>query len=41
VIVADARVIDAGTSRSARSPMPRPCATRRASEIAEEAIDGL
>ena len=41
VIVAEASVIDVGTSFSTRSPMPLFCATSRASAIAEEAIVGL
>ena len=41
VTVADARVIDAGTSCSTRSLIPRPCATSRASDTAEPAIVGL
>src|SRR5437868_1450913 len=41
VMVAEASVIDCGTSFSTRSPMPLCWAIRRASLIAEEAIDGL
>ena len=41
VIVSEARMISFGTCSSTRSDMPLPWAISRASEIAEEAIDGL
>src|SRR3954452_1895106 len=41
VIVSDASVISLGTCSSTRSDMPLPWAIRRASEMADDAIDGL